>query len=149
MNYKQLTKEKKAQIDILLEQGLSMRKTDEILGINHLDIKLMFIKKLSENSLYLLNRDELKSGMNLIHEYIVSLCDHHVLIEVLDIKNSVYHNGIYLIDPGSYQKCETIPTSVVYSMNVDLVNEYLLRDVFRKSYISVQNDYHKINAVMD
>ena len=35
MNYKQLTKEKKAQIDILLEQGLSMRKTAEILGINH------------------------------------------------------------------------------------------------------------------
>lgn len=35
MNYKQLTKEKKAQIDILLEQGLSMRKTAEILGICH------------------------------------------------------------------------------------------------------------------
>lgn len=35
MNYTQLTKEKKAQIDILLEQGLSMRKTAEILKISH------------------------------------------------------------------------------------------------------------------
>ena len=35
MNYTQLTKEKKAQIDILLEQGLSMRKTAELLGISH------------------------------------------------------------------------------------------------------------------
>ena len=35
MNYTQLTKEKKAQIDILLEQGLSMRKTASILGISH------------------------------------------------------------------------------------------------------------------
>ncbi len=35
MNYTQLTKEKKAQIDILLKQGLSMRKTAEILGISH------------------------------------------------------------------------------------------------------------------
>ena len=35
MNYKQLTKEKKAQIDILLEQGLSMRKVAEVLGISH------------------------------------------------------------------------------------------------------------------
>ena len=35
MNYNQLTKEKKAQIDILLEQGLSMRKTAELLGISH------------------------------------------------------------------------------------------------------------------
>ena len=35
MNYTQLTKEKKAQIDILLEQGMSMRKAAEVLGISH------------------------------------------------------------------------------------------------------------------
>ena len=35
MNYTQLTKEKKAQIDILLEQGLSMRQTATILKISH------------------------------------------------------------------------------------------------------------------
>ena len=35
MNYTQLTTEKKAQIDILLKQGLSMRKTAEVLGISH------------------------------------------------------------------------------------------------------------------
>ena len=35
MNYKQLTAEKKAQIDILLTHGLSMRKVAEILGISH------------------------------------------------------------------------------------------------------------------
>ena len=35
MNYTQLTEKKKAQIDILLEQGLSMRKTAIILGISH------------------------------------------------------------------------------------------------------------------
>lgn len=35
MNYTQLTIEKKAQIDILLEQGLSMRKVASILRISH------------------------------------------------------------------------------------------------------------------
>ena len=35
MNYTQLTEKKKAQIDILLQQGLSMRKTAEILNIHH------------------------------------------------------------------------------------------------------------------
>lgn len=35
MNYTQLTEEKKAQIAILLEQGLSMRKTASTLGIRH------------------------------------------------------------------------------------------------------------------
>ena len=35
MHYTQLTTEKKAQIDILLEQGLSMRKTANVLRISH------------------------------------------------------------------------------------------------------------------
>ena len=35
MNYTQLTEKKKAQIDILLQQGLSMRKAAEILKIHH------------------------------------------------------------------------------------------------------------------
>ena len=35
MNYKQLNNEKKVQIDILLDQGLSMRKVAQILNISH------------------------------------------------------------------------------------------------------------------
>ena len=35
MNYKQLTKEKKVEIDILLKQGMSMREVGKILGVNH------------------------------------------------------------------------------------------------------------------
>ena len=35
MNYTQLTEKKKAQIDILLEQGMSMRASAKILGISH------------------------------------------------------------------------------------------------------------------
>lgn len=38
MNYTQLTEKKKAQIDILLEQGYSMRKAAETLGIHHTTI---------------------------------------------------------------------------------------------------------------
>ena len=35
MNYTQLTEKKKVEIDILLEQGLSMRKVAEIVGVHH------------------------------------------------------------------------------------------------------------------
>ena len=35
MNYTQLTEKKKAQIDILLEQGLSMRQVAKIMGVHH------------------------------------------------------------------------------------------------------------------
>ena len=35
MNYTQLNEKKKAQIDILLQEGLSMRKTAKIMNISH------------------------------------------------------------------------------------------------------------------
>lgn len=35
MNYTRLTEKKKVEIDILLKQGMSMRKVGQILGINH------------------------------------------------------------------------------------------------------------------
>lgn len=35
MNYSQLTEKKKVEIDILLEQGLSMRKVASIVGVHH------------------------------------------------------------------------------------------------------------------
>ena len=35
MNYTQLTEKKKVEIDILLNQGLSMRRVATILGISH------------------------------------------------------------------------------------------------------------------
>lgn len=43
MNYTQLTEKKKVQIDILLEQGLSMRKVASIMGVHHSAIS-SFIK---------------------------------------------------------------------------------------------------------
>ena len=45
MNYKQLTGKKKVEIDILLEQGLSMRKVGKILNISHSTISRYKAKK--------------------------------------------------------------------------------------------------------
>lgn len=55
MNYTQLTDEKKAQIDILLSQGVSMRNVANILEISHSTIsryKAAIYKK--DNLSYLL-----------------------------------------------------------------------------------------------
>lgn len=45
MNYTQLTEKKKVEIDILLEQGLSMRKVASIVGIHHSTISRYKKKK--------------------------------------------------------------------------------------------------------
>ena len=62
MNYKQLTEEKKAQIDILLEQGLSMRKTAEALGISHSTISRY------KSNYYKKRKIDIKNKYNIFHE---------------------------------------------------------------------------------
>jgi len=56
MHYTQLTDKKKAQIDILLEQGLSMRKVATILGISHSTISRYKAKKYQKRKINIEDR---------------------------------------------------------------------------------------------
>lgn len=94
MNYKQLTKEKKAQIDILLEQGLSMRKTAEILGINHSTISRY------KSGIYKKRKINITEKYNIFLQYLYSHYDNKTCsIEVCVFK----FKRNYL-----YAKCPTV-----------------------------------------
>jgi len=77
MNYKQLTKEKKAQIDILLDQGLSMRKTAEVLGISQSTISRY------KSGLYKKRKIDISNKYSIFLDYLDSHYDYKIcLIEV-------------------------------------------------------------------
>ena len=70
MNYKQLTEEKKAQIDILLVQGLSMRKVAEVLGISHSTISRY------KNSIYKKRKIDINKKYNIFLKYLYEHYDY-------------------------------------------------------------------------
>lgn len=77
MNYTQLTEKKKAQIDILLEQGLSMRKVASILGISHSTISRYKAKKYKKRKI------DIKVKYDIFLKYLYSHYDRrHQSIEV-------------------------------------------------------------------
>lgn len=80
MNYKQLTNEKKAQIDILLDQGLSMRKTAEILGISHSTISRY------KANIYKKREIDITNKYNIFLQYLYS----HYNYKVCSIELCVY-----------------------------------------------------------
>lgn len=113
--------------------------------------KMPYIEDLGVESFYLLNKEDLVSEMILLHDDIKLLSDYHILIEDLTTDNTIYHNGVYFIDPGSYKKCEdkSLDSNIIYGMNMDVINEYLLSQIFRKCCLYLSNNYHEINFVME
>ncbi len=113
--------------------------------------KMLYIEDLGIESFYLLNKEDLVSEMILLHNDIKLLSDYHILIEDLTTDNTIYHNGIYFIDPGSYKKCEdkSLDSNIIYGMNMDVINEYLLSKIFRRCCLYLSNNYHEINFVME
>ena len=89
MNYKQLTEEKKAQIDILLEQGLSMRKTAEALGISHSTISRY------KSNYYKKRKIDIKNKYNIFLDYLYSHYDYKTCsIEVCIYKFKKSHRNV-------------------------------------------------------
>ena len=81
MNYKQLNEEKKAQIDILLAQGLSMRKTAEILGISHSTISRY------KNNIYKKRKIDINKKYDIFLKYLYEHYDYRFCsIEICVIK---------------------------------------------------------------
>lgn len=86
MNYTQLNREKKAQIDILLAQGLSMRKVASILGISHSTISRY------KSGIYKKRKINIEEKYNIFLNYLYSHYDYKTCsIEICVFKFKRYY----------------------------------------------------------
>ena len=86
MNYTQLNREKKAQIDILLAQGLSMRKVASILGISHSTISRY------KSGIYKKRKINIEEKYNIFLNYLYSHYDYKTCsIEICVFKFKKYY----------------------------------------------------------
>lgn len=128
------------QIDtkrILLPRVSLLDKKHQIRGY-----KMTYIEKLEENSFYTLDRKDLSKEMSFIHEDVVKLSDYNVYMDDLTWDNTVFHKGIYLVDPGSFQivQLEEGSNIRIYGFNLDTVNEYLLYKIIKQCFFRVSQN---------
>ena len=89
-----------------------------------------YIEDIGKDSFFKLPKEELKEEIEKLEEDITQLSDNAVEIrDILEKTNTVFHNGVYLIDPGSYSigKKNDEECIKIYGKNMDHINEYLLR----------------------
>lgn len=118
--------------------------TDALLDKKHnlRGYKMDYIEDLGEDSYFDLDKEKLREENELLREDIELLSDNKVLIEDLIKENTSYHNGIYLIDPGSYQFDSILDANQVYGINMDLINHYLLFEVIRNYHLEKHRKFN-------
>lgn len=111
--------------------------TDALLDKKHnlRGYEMKYIEDLGKDNYFNLNKDRLKEENKLLREDVEILSDNNLLLEDLLPKNTVYHNGLYLIDPGSYQFDFSLDTNQSYKINIERMNEYLIFEVLRNYHL--------------
>lgn len=99
--------------------------------------KMDYVENLGEDSFLLLPSEKRK-------EDVLNLSDNGVILEDLHQLNTVYNNGIYFIDPGSYKfvKDDTLTENdkiQCYGINIDRINEFLISSLSHFSLVKHTN----------
>lgn len=131
---------------ILLPTVTLLDKKHQIRGY-----KMNYIEELGKDSFYTLNRKDLSKEMSLVHKDVIKLSDYNVHIEDLNLDNTIFHNGIYLADPGSFLIDQELEGSNirVYGFNMDMINEYLLNTVIRRWCLKVSKSITIAKRMVD
>lgn len=94
-----------------------------------------FIYKTKIASIFDMEIGNLVSEVNLLRSEAVKLADSGVIITDFNINNTIFNNGIYLVDPGSYKSVNSNYSlgfrNFVRDRNVSTLNEYIEYDLFR------------------
>ena len=93
--------------------------------------KMDYIENLGEESFFLLPKAQIKEELKKIKEDVLNLSDNGVILDDLHGLNTVYNNGIYFIDPGSYKFVKDNALTEndkikCYGVNIDRINEFLI-----------------------
>lgn len=153
MNYTQLTEKKKVEIDILLKQGLSMRKVAKILGIHHSTIsrykagiykkrKIDIEKKYEIFIKYLFDHYDKRSNSIEVCIYKFKKSYKHAKSpSVQQVYNWIRDNKIFLTkDKLCYKKRRSKNNSMMRHTLWNLENKTVLPIRLRPKYIERRNE---------
>lgn len=131
---------------ILLPTASMLAKKGNLRGY-----KMDYIENLGEENFLLLPKDQRKEELKKLKKDVLNLSDQGVILEDLHQLNTVYNNGIYFIDPGSYKFVkDDKPTEndkiKCYGINIGRIDEFLISNLSHFSlvkHINMTNSYLK------
>ena len=106
---------------ILTPTRIFLDKEKEIKGYS-----TKYIENLNINNLLILKRELLLEELSILKEDLLLLSDNNILVEDFNKDNTCFNNGIYLIDPGSYECDYDLDKNQILGKNIEIMNEFLL-----------------------
>ncbi len=108
---------------VLMPMDILLNKRRQLKGYS-----TIYIENLGLGNLLELRSSILKEEFSILKEDIVLLSDSLVLLEDFMLENISFHQGIYVIDPGSFTLSE-VDSTAVYGLNMEVVNEFLILEL--------------------
>lgn len=99
-----------------------------------------YIEDLGIDNLLNLVKDILKEELSILKEDIILLSDNLVLLDDVLLENISFHNGIYVVDPGSYSRLERSDSLAAYTLNIEVINEFLIMQLLSTATYHLTND---------
>lgn len=100
-----------------------------------------YIEDLDMDSYFGLDKDQLVEEHKSLKNDIELLSDNKVQLGDLNHANTVYNNGLYLIDPGSYFIDSSVDENQAYGINIDILNEFLIYEVIKNYHLVKYSDF--------
>lgn len=123
---------------ILLPTNSLLDKKNKIRGY-----QMNYVASYGIDSYFNLDKDKLIKEHQLLKDDIKILSESGILINDLIIENTVYSNGLYLIDPGSYMFHDNIGFNYAYRSNLDCFDRYLIYEIlFNYHFNNYNNSKH-------
>lgn len=129
---------------ILTPDDILLNKKREIEGY-----KTQYVDNLGITNLLYLNKDNLKKELSLLEEDVTVFSDNLVLLDDLSFENASFHNGIYLIDPGSYKFDSSYDKVICYALNMERMDEFLLSQILFVGTCDLTNNRKKYRILKE
>lgn len=99
-----------------------------------------YIEDLGINNLLDLVKDILKEELSILKEDVILLSNNLVMLDDLLLENISFHNGVYVVDPGSYGRLKRSDSLVAYALNIEIINNFLISQLLSTATYHLTND---------
>jgi len=127
---------------LLLPKDVIYDENKEFFGYS-----MKYIKPIEKEEIENLKVDRLLKDLLLIKKDLLLLKDKNVFIDDLCESNFIFNNGIYLIDPGSYEINKKRSKEYIEIINREIMNDFVIKYVLFRRYGLDNEDIRKLHKV--
>ena len=123
---------------------------EELYNLSHkfIGYTSKYVDRYHLSNLYNLNKQKLLNELKLLYEDSDMLSDNNIDIEDLIKENTIYNDGIYICDPGSYIVNERQSKESIKYLNREKIDRFILDVVLKPSITLTKRQKQQLDSLL-